>query len=101
MKTGGYVYIMTNKNNSVLYIGVTNSLTRRSGEHNDHQGSYFTQKYFCDKLVYYECFPDIVQAINREKQLKRWHREWKINLIQSRNPNWEDLTNKLIDDPML
>ena len=90
---------MTNWSNSVLYIGVTNSLTRRSGEHGDGNGSHFTSKYNCNKLVYYESFQDIEQAIAREKQLKHFKREWKNQLVNQFNPEWKDLAKDLVLDP--
>ncbi len=86
-----HVYILTNKNNSVLYIGVTNNIARRVFEHKQKIIPGFTQKYNLNKLVYVEEFKDIREAIAREKQLKNWHREWKINLIKSINPNLEEL----------
>ncbi len=85
------IYIMTNKNNSVLYIGVTNNLKRRVWEHKNNIGSSFVKKYKINKLVYFEVFSDISQAIIREKRLKKWNRDWKIKLIESKNPNWSDL----------
>ena len=90
---------MTNTHNTVLYIGVTNSLKRRISEHNSARGSIFTSKYNCGKLVYYETFPDIRQAIAREKCLKRYQRLWKNDLVDKSNPEWQDLGAKLIDDP--
>ena len=90
---------MTNKTNRVLYTGVTNSLVRRSSEHGNHQGSMFTQKYNCGKLVYFEVFPDIEQAIKREKQLKHFKREWKNQLVDSINPDWRDLMEGMVTDP--
>jgi putative endonuclease len=86
-----YVYILTNKNNKVLYIGVTNDLERRIFEHKNKLVEGFTKKYNLNKLVYYEGTEDITNAIEREKQLKNWHRDWKINLINSFNPIWKDL----------
>ena len=91
METGGYIYIMTNRNNTVLYIGVTADLARRKTEHASGRGSVFTNKYNCTKLVYFEHCPDINQAIQREKQLKNWKRAWKIALIEKVNPDWDDL----------
>ncbi|MBQ2501543.1 MAG: GIY-YIG nuclease family protein [Bacteroidales bacterium] len=99
METKGYIYFMTNYSNTVLYIGVTNSLTRRISEHSSGIGSAFTHKYNCNKLVYYERFPDIEQAIAREKQLKHYKREWKDSLVNSVNPDWRDLAPELISDP--
>ena len=90
---------MTNSNNTVLYIGVTNSLKHRISEHAAGQGSRFTQKYQCCKLVYYEMFPDIEQAIAREKLLKRYKRKWKDRLVESINPKWDDLGARIVDNP--
>lgn len=86
-----YVYIMSNKNNNVLYIGVTNDLIRRIYEHKNKILKGFTSKYNVEKLVYYECFEDELLAIQREKNLKNWHKEWKENLIRQMNPEWKDL----------
>ena len=86
-----YVYILTNKTNKVLYIGVTNDLERRIFEHKNKLVEGFTKKYNLNKLVYYEVIENISSAIEREKQLKNWHRDWKINLINSFNPMWKDL----------
>ena len=92
-----YVYILTNKSKT-LYIGVTNNLERRVFEHKHKLKDGFTKKYNLTKLVYFERFNDINDAIKREKQLKNWHRQWKINLIESKNKEWKDLyeefTNK-------
>ena len=88
-----YVYILTNKSNNVLYIGVTNDLIRRISEHKTKLVEGFTKKYNLQKLVYYEATNDIESAINREKQLKNWHRDWKMNLIDQFNPDWKDLSN--------
>ena len=99
MEQKGYVYFMTNPSNKVLYIGVTNSLKRRISEHAEGKGSTFTSKYQCSKLVYYEVFPDIEQAILREKQMKHYKREWKNNLVKAVNPGWEDLAGGIVLDP--
>lgn len=88
---GGFVYIMSNTNSTTFYIGVTGNLKERIADHKNGIGSGFTSKYKLEDLVYYEEFPDINQAIDREKQLKNWHRQWKINLIQSVNPEMNDL----------
>ena len=87
----GYVYIVTNNNKDVFYIGVTSDLVGRIWEHKQGFGSQFTAKYKCHILVYYDWFEDITLAINREKQLKNWRREWKINLIKNMNPLMNDL----------
>ena len=88
-----YVYILTKKTNKVLYIGVTNNLVRRIFEHKNKLVEGFTKKYNLSKLVYYEVTNDIYSALEREKQLKNWHRDWKINLINSFNPVWADLSD--------
>ena len=88
---GGFVYIMSNKKRTTFYIGVTSDLKTRITDHKNGIGSEFTSKYKLTDLLYYEDFPDIYQAIDREKQLKNWHRQWKINLIQSVNPEMNDL----------
>jgi putative endonuclease len=89
---GGYTYIMTNKNNTVLYIGVTSNIEQRVYEHKSKvYHNSFTAKYNCDKLVYLECFNFIEEAIAREKNLKNWKREWKIELITNNNPQWIEL----------
>jgi len=87
-----FVYILTNKSNKVLYIGVTNNLERRMYEHKNKLVKGFTEKYNLTKLVYYEVTSDIISAIKREKQLKNWHRDWKIKLINDFNPEWKDLS---------
>ena len=86
-----YIYILTNKYRTTFYIGVTNNLSKRILEHNENKGSYFTQKYNLKSLIYYEEFTSIKEAIAREKQLKNWKREWKINLIKEVNPTLKDL----------
>ena len=87
-----YVYIMTNKNNTVLYTGVTNQLVRRIYEHRNHLDSKsFTAKYQISKLIYYEYTGDIRAALEREKQIKKWNRKHKEKLIATMNPKWEDL----------
>src|ERR1700745_3564111 len=86
-----YVYIVSNKNRTVLYIGVTNDLERRMSEHKDGTGSVFTKKYNAHELVYYEIHNNIKQAIDREKQLKEWKRSWKIDLIKTMNSEMFDL----------
>ena len=99
MDKKGYVYFMTTSLNKVLYVGVTNSLKRRMIEHAEGRGSVFTSKYSCDKLVYYESFPDIEQAIVREKQIKHFKREWKNKLVEAVNPEWKDLKYDIVIDP--
>ena len=89
-----YVYIMTNKSGT-LYTGVTNNLERRIYEHKMHLVDGFTKKYKIDKLVYFEETDDINAAISREKQIKGWLRKKKIALIESTNPEWDDLSSEL------
>jgi putative endonuclease len=81
-----YVYILTNKYRTTFYIGVTAKLSKRLEKHYDETASKFTKKYNLKNLIYYETFSDIEQAIAREKQLKNWHKEWKLNLIKTLNP---------------
>ncbi len=86
-----YVYIITNKPKGVLYIGMTNDLTRRVYEHKQKIIEGFGKRYNLNKLVYVEEHGAPLDAITREKQLKNWHRDWKIELIESINPQWNDL----------
>ena len=86
-----FVYILASKRNGTLYIGVTNNLARRVGEHRDGLIEGFTRKYHVHRLAYFEVFEDIRQAIHREKRLKTWKREWKLNLIEQHNFEWRDL----------
>jgi len=86
---------VTNKPKGILYIGVTGGIDDRMERHVEGIGSYFTSKYKLKRLVYYEEFQFINDAIHREKQLKNWHRDWKINLIEKKNPNWENLWKPL------
>ncbi len=89
-----YVYIITNTKRKPLYIGVTNNLEKRISEHISGINSSFSKKYNLKKLVYFENYSRIEEAIKREKQLKNWHREWKLNLIRSENPHFKDLFKK-------
>jgi len=86
-----YVYILASHIGGTLYIGVTNDLIRRVGEHKLKLVEGFTEKYDVVKLVYFEQFDDPENAIRREKRLKKWNRAWKIRLIEEHNPNWDDL----------
>lgn len=86
-----YVYILTNKKQGTLYIGVTNNLKRRVYEHKNDLVNGFAKKYNLKNLVYYEITSDVNSAIAREKKLKKWNREWKIDLIEKMNPEWKDL----------
>ena len=85
-----YVYVLTNKTDSVMYIGVTNDLCRRLSEHRNEQLESFTKKYHLSKLVYFEEYSEAKDAIAREKQLKHWTRAKKNQLIETINPNWND-----------
>jgi putative endonuclease len=87
---------MTNKRRGTFYIGVTNNILRRSYEHKNGLMGGFTKQYKLHKLVYIEEFKNIEEAIIREKQLKRWHRQWKINLIESVNPSWKDFSEEML-----
>ncbi|RZL48316.1 MAG: GIY-YIG nuclease family protein [Pedobacter sp.] len=92
MERGGCVYILTNFENTVLYIGVTSELFFRTKEHRDKfYAKSFTAKYNLFKLIYFKQFSTIEEAIAEEKRLKNWRRQWKINLVNSFNPNWDDL----------
>ncbi|WP_338466603.1 GIY-YIG nuclease family protein [Novosphingobium sp. ZN18A2] len=92
---GGWVYIMANKRDAVLYIGVTSDLPARVMQHRTGNGSAFCRRYGLDRLVYAEPHPDIQGAIAREKALKAWKRAWKIELIENANPEWSDLFEHL------
>ncbi len=86
-----YVYILASKEGGTLYIGVTNNLEGRIWEHKEGVNKGFSSKYKTNRLVYYENYIDIYEAITREKQLKKWDRAWKIQLIEKDNPHWKDL----------
>ncbi len=92
MSNNYYVYILASKYKGTLYVGVTNNLSRRIYEHNNKVIDGFTKKYNVDVLVYYEISDDISSAIQREKCIKKWNRDWKIKLIESVNPKWENLS---------
>ena len=87
----GYVYIVTNKHRTVLYIGVTNDIERRICEHKAGVGSSFSSKFKCTFLLYHQQYMTIVEAIEAEKQMKKWKRDWKIELIKQNNPDMLDL----------
>ena len=91
----GWIYIMTNKNNSVLYTGVTSDLKKRVWQHREKLVEGFTKRYNVVKLVYYEACPDMPSAIAREKQLKGGPRQKKIDLVNSLNPDWRDLYDEI------
>ncbi len=90
-----FVYILASKKNGVLYIGVTNNLKRRIYEHKHDLIKGFTKKYNVHNLVYFETHNNIKYAIVGEKKLKKWNRQWKINLIEKENPQWEDLYDRI------
>lgn len=90
-----YVYILASKKNGVLYIGVTNDLKKRVFQHKQGLLPGFTQKYHVHRLVYFEQCPDVKSVIQKEKQMKEWQRQWKIELIEKMNPEWSDLYSQL------
>lgn len=91
-----YVYILASKRNGTIYIGVSSNLENRIYEHNNKIVEGFTKKYNVGKLVYYEATNDVKTAIAREKQLKKWNRKWKLELIEKNNPEWNDLAEAWI-----
>ncbi len=91
-----YVYILASKRNGTLYTGVTSNLLRRTDQHKGAETPGFTQRYGVHKLVYFETFAQIEDAIRREKLLKRWKRQWKLRLIEQGNPDWQDLFDDLV-----
>jgi len=91
-----YMYILASQRNGTLYIGVTSDLIKRVHEHKNNLVSGFTEKYNVHKLVYFETTDNIDSAIRREKQIKKWNRDWKIELIEKDNPDWRDLYLDLI-----
>lgn len=93
--SGGWVYIMTNRPNGALYVGVTGNLARRIWEHREGAADGFTKRYDLKRLVYAEMHQDIRFAIQREKNLKHWPRAWKVRLIHAQNPEWDDLYDKI------
>jgi putative endonuclease len=92
---GYYVYILASRRYGTLYIGITSGLARRLEQHRPGAVSSFTRGYKVFRLVYFEVFDDPVSAITREKQMKKWNRDWKIRLIEEQNPDWSDLTGLL------
>ena len=91
------MYITSNFKRSVLYVGVTSSLVKRVYEHKNKLVEGFTKKYNLSKLVYFETTNDVKNALIREKQLKNWHRDWKLNIINKHNPEWKDLSEEWDD----
>ncbi len=90
-----FVYIVASQRNGTLYIGMTDDLVRRVWQHRQGLVPGFTKKYGCKHLVWFDSTDDVVSAIRREKQMKAWKRRWKLELIESGNPNWEDLYEKI------
>ena len=90
------VYILASKRNGTLYIGVTSNLQKRAWEHKQNMAEGFTKKYGIHRLVYYELYEDMISAITRERQMKKWNRAWKLELIESQNPDWNDLCQAII-----
>jgi putative endonuclease len=86
-----YVYILASRIGGTLYVGVTSDLVKRVYQHREKLAKGFTQRYGVNRLVYYEAFGEVSAAIQREKQMKRWNRAWKVQLIEEKNPNWDDL----------
>jgi putative endonuclease len=93
---GGWVYILTNKPNGILYVGVTNDLLRRVAEHRADLVAGFTKRYGLKRLVYFEQYDDIRDAIQREHNMKHWSRTWKVRLILAENSEWNDLFDGLV-----
>ena len=90
------VYILSSKRNGTLYVGVTSDLQNRTWIHKNEPVEGFTRKYGVHRLVYYELHPDMISAIRREKQIKKWNRAWKLELIEEQNPEWQDLWERII-----
>jgi putative endonuclease len=93
---GFFVYILASRYRGTMYVGVTNDLSRRLGEHKSGAVPGFTRKYKVDRLVYVEQYTSVLEARARENTLKRWPREWKFKLIEAQNPEWDDLTNQIV-----
>lgn len=94
---GGYVYIVSYKNRTVYYIGITSNLYARAFQHKNGEGSAFTKRYVCTDLIYYQFFDHIESAIEREKQMKKWKRKWKEREIKEFNPDMNDLFDTIED----
>ena len=91
-----YVYILCNQKNGTLYTGITSDLIKRIWQHKNAAVEGFSKQYGLKRLVHFEQYMDVKEAILREKRIKKWNRQWKINLIEKHNPNWDDLYQKLI-----
>ncbi len=100
MRKVGYVYILASAKYGTLYIGVTSNLVRRIEQHREKVGKGFTSEHDIQRLVYFEMIEDMSLAITREKQLKRWNRDWKIRLIEEQNPDWLDLAKSFGFEPL-
>jgi len=96
MREDAYVYIMTNQPYGTLYVGVTSNLVKRTWEHRTGAVDGFTKEYGLKRLVWYEQHSSMIEAIAREKRIKRWHRDWKVHLVQSMNPEWTDLYENIV-----
>jgi len=96
VEKSSYVYILASAAYGTLYIGVTSDLVRRIYEHREEVVAGFSKEYGVKRLVWYEVHQDIMQAITREKQIKKWNRDWKVNLIQKANPDWRDLYDEIV-----
>jgi putative endonuclease len=94
--TGFYVYLLASRRHGTLYLGVTNDLVRRVHEHKTKIIPGFTRRYGIDRLVWFEIYDDPVTTISREKELKKWRRDWKIRLIEEQNPEWRDLYETIV-----
>lgn len=97
----GHAYLLASGRNGTLYVGVTSDLVRRVWKHHQHLVEGFTKRYGVDRLVYYEVHGSMEKAVRREKRLKRWHRSWKLELIEEVNPTWRDLYEELEGIPTL
>lgn len=93
---GGWVYIMTNRYRGTLYVGSTADLVARVSQHRDGQGSKFCAEYGLTRLVWTTLLPTMQEVMDHEKRLKRWHRDWKIELIETVNPDWRDLYDEIL-----
>ena len=96
MKRTGIVYILASRKNGTLYTGVTSNLPRRLEEHRKGAGSAFAAKYGVTRLAWFEEYELVTRAVTREKTIKKWPRQWKINMIEERNPHWQDLSWQLV-----
>ena len=95
MIEAAYVYLLTNRPYGTLYVGVTSDLTKRVWQHRQGFVEGFTKAHGLNRLVWYEQHVSMIEAIAREKRIKRWHRDWKVNLVQSSNPGWDDLYERI------